>query len=88
MTDLKIVESFGNRIDDAIKRSGKNQSHVARSLGITHGSISNYKYGLQMPNMKTVCAIAKYLNCNELWLLGYNVPFGRKLNITEVIQDV
>lgn len=81
---LKIVESFANRLEEAINRSGKSQSKVAKSLGLTQASISHYKYGEQIPNTKTTCMLAKYLGCNELWLLGYNVPFGRDLDITEV----
>lgn len=82
--ELKVVSNFTERFNEALRRCHKKQTHISEITGMTKSNISLYKYGHREPNSFNLTVLAETFGCNELWLLGYNVPYGRKLNITEV----
>lgn len=49
-------------------------------------TINMYANGKSIPSSNFLSVIAQTLDCNELWLLGYNVPFGRNLMMWEGIK--
>jgi len=51
---------------------GKRPIDVAENCGIQKGNLSRYLNGkLPTPKIETVSRIAKYLDVNVFWLLGY-----------------
>ena len=81
---LKIVSSFTKRFNEALRRCHKKQICISEMTGMTKSCISLYKSGQREPTSFSLIILSEAFGCNELWLLGYNVPFGRDLDITEV----
>ena len=75
---MEKVSTFAERLREAIKRSGKKQVDVARAIGVLESTISSYLKGRYGAKMQTVVAIARFLRCDEMWLLGYDVPYERR----------
>ena len=81
---LKIVSSFTKRFNEALRICHKKQICISEMTGMTKSCISLYKSGQREPTSFSLTILSEAFGCNELWLLGYNVPFGRDLDITEV----
>lgn len=73
--------SFASRLKEAMEIRGKRQIDLSNETGILRGTISNYLKGRYEPKMQIVAVLAKHLHCNEMWLLGADVPFDRYYGI-------
>ena len=80
---LTLQESFDKRLREALRRKKLSQSELHRRSGINNTTINMYANGKSIPGINFLSVIAQTLDCNELWLLGYNVPFGRNLMMWE-----
>ena len=81
---LKMQESFVRRLQRALDNKGMTQIELHRMSGINNTTINMYYNGNSLPGINFLTIIAQTLDCNELWLLGYNVPFSRDIIMTEV----
>lgn len=63
-----------DRIADALEIRKMTAKDLADKTGISKSSISQYMNGIVKPKADRIYLIAKALNVNEAWLLGYNVP--------------
>lgn len=66
------------------------QADIVRATGISKSSISTYLSGAFVPKQNNIYKLAKALNVSEAWLLGYDVPMERtvELRLTSHEQDV
>ena len=70
--------SLKNRLYEAMTIRGKKAVDLTRDLDIPKSAISQYLSGKsQNMDSERLHAIAKYLDVDEPWLLGYDVPMER-----------
>ena len=71
MAKIATSQERLNALFDADPRSDK---AIAISLGVSKQTISAWRNGIRSPKRTTVSAIAKYYNCSEEWLYGWDMP--------------
>lgn len=70
----KKIDTFQNRLNKELKKQGVSQYRLAKITGIPQTTMNNYCCGKYDPKRENLDLIAKVLNVQETWLLGYNVP--------------
>lgn len=73
------VESCGKRIAEALKIKGMKQYELCKLANVPKSSLSLYLSGAYEPKQDRVYDMAKALNVNEAWLMGYDVPMERQV---------
>lgn len=84
-----IVDTFANRLKQAMHLRNIKQVELSSKTGIDKSLISNYLSGNYNAKQEKLYKIAKALNVSESWLMGYNVNIDR-LNTDEnkiIIDD-
>lgn len=69
---MEITGSFSERLKEAMGEMSSTK--LADALGISKQSISAYLNGVRKPKRIVLSEIAKVLNVNPMWLIGYDVP--------------
>jgi transcriptional regulator with XRE-family HTH domain len=77
------VESCGQRIAKALDIRGMKQSELCRLAKVPKSSLSLYLSGAYEPKQNRVYDIAKALNVDEAWLMGYDVPMERRKTLPD-----
>ena len=72
------MDKFSNRLVEAMERINITQAELVKRTGINKGAISSYISGRYEPKQKAIYELAKALNVNEAWLLGYDVSMLRE----------
>lgn len=64
----KLLENFKNNFVKLCAENSVTQNKLAKAIGCTHETISNYQLGTTYPNLKTLLKIAEYfkITLNEL----------------------
>lgn len=75
--DFNRTATTAERIKEALIIRDKKQIDLVNGTGIDKGSISSYISGRYEPKNEALCKIAIFLNVNEMWLWGYDVPMER-----------
>lgn len=70
------VESCGKRIKKALSLRGMTQAELCRLSGIPKAPISAYVHDAYEPKEDRARAMARVLDVDALWLLGYDVPMN------------
>lgn len=65
---------FKDRLLEAIEKSGLKQADIVDRTGISKGALSSYLSGKYKPKQDNTYRLAKALNVDEGWLMGYDVP--------------
>lgn len=73
------VETCSKRIAMALKIKGMKQYELCKLANVPKSSLSLYLSGAYEPKQDRVYDIAKALNVNEAWLMGYDVPMERQI---------
>ena len=76
---LKNMNTFQNRLKEALDSSGLSQAELARRANIGRNSISDYLKGKYEAKQDKLHALAQVLNVDEGWLMGYDVKQERKV---------
>lgn len=88
-------DTFANRIKKAMDLQNVKQVDLVNITGIQKSSLSQYISGKVVPKQNNVYLLAKALNVNEAWLMGYDVSIERnqedeksnnKLSLRERLQ--
>ena len=69
-----------DRIREAMELRGLTQSELSEKAKIDKGQLSSYLSGKYKPRQKNIEALAKTLNVDEAWLMGFDVTIERKDN--------
>lgn len=80
-----------DRLQTALSIREKKPVDLARDLKISKSAISQYLSGNRtIKDSKRIYAIAKYLDVNEAWLMGYDVPMERQKaqKINDTLSDI
>lgn len=81
------MDTFGNRLNTALKIRNMKQVELAEKLNINRATINNYIKEKYEPNRNRLKLIAKILNINPTWLLGYDEPM-EKPQSPQTIEDI
>ena len=74
------MDSISDRLKKALEIRDMTQADLVKKTGIGKSSISTYLSGSYEPKQKNTYKLAKALNVNEAWLMGYDVDIERKDN--------
>lgn len=74
------MDSISDRLKKALEIRDMSQADLVKKTGIGKSSISTYLSGSYEPKQKNTYKLAKALNVNEAWLMGYDVDIERKDN--------
>lgn len=74
------MDSISDRLKKALEIRDMTQADLVKKTGIGKSSISTYLSGSYEPKRKNTYKLAKALNVNEAWLMGYDVDIERKDN--------
>ena len=73
------VEPCSKRISEALKIKGMKQAELCKLANVPKSSLSLYLSGAYEPKQDRVYDMARVLNVNEAWLMGYDVPMERQI---------
>lgn len=80
-----MEDNFSFRLKLAMNRKGIKPVQLASLTGLNKGIISKYTNGKYKPKQDRLHQLAKILDVNEGWLLGYDVPMERtEIDLTEL----
>ena len=99
-----MKELFVNRLRKAMEIRDMKQVDLVERTGLSKSAISQYYSGIYEPKQKALYKIAKALNVNEAWLMGYDAPMeyfnfdfdsiidsnklSKEVKLIEAIQEV
>ena len=78
--------TFATRLKQALNKTGVKQIELSRLTGIYKGTINNYLAGKYEPKADRLEIIAKALDVDPVWLMGYDVPMEREKKTPDKIQ--
>ena len=78
MMEREKKESCAKRLAIALAIRNMKQADLCASTGIPKASMSQYKKGSYEPKQDKIFLMAKALNVNEAWLMGYDVPMAKR----------
>lgn len=79
-------EGCASRILDGLEIRNMKQSDLCALTGIPKSAMSQYCKGSFVPKQDRTALIARALNVNEAWLMGYDVPMERDSDASTVIE--
>ena len=72
------IDPCGKRIAEALIIRGMKQADLCRLANVPKSSLSLYLSGAYDPKQDRIYDMAKALNVDEAWLMGYDVPMDRQ----------
>ena len=81
------MDSTADRLKERMNELGVSQSELVKRTGINKGALSSYISGRYLHKQKATYALAKALNVNEAWLMGFDVPKERCENNAEALAN-
>lgn len=78
------MATTAERIKEGMKLRNLKQIDIIEKTGINKGALSSYIAGTYEPKQRNIYKIAKVLDVNEAWLMGYDVPMER---MSEEMQE-
>lgn len=67
---LERKEPFSIRLKKVMEEKNIKAVDLAKAIGVTEGTISQYKSGYTEPKRDRLTAIANYLHVSPTWLMG------------------
>ena len=82
----KPVESFANRLRQALSVRNMTQSELCKRTNIASSMMSEYLKGKYEPKQDKVYLLSQALNVDPAWLMGFDIPMAeeKKDSPTEV----
>lgn len=77
MAGFNRVATTAERIQEAMRITGKTQADLVRDTGLNKGTISRYISGAVEPRQEAAIKLAKALDVSEMWLWGYDTQSTR-----------
>lgn len=73
--------TFSKRLKYAMEIRNVKQVELSKAIGISKTNMTYYISGKNKPREDKINLIAKELNVNPIWLLGYNVPMEQEQTV-------
>jgi len=83
---MKKVESFQNRFNYVLNLRGLRQVDVVNATGLSKEIIHKYCIGTAKPKLENLIILSRFLNINETWLMGYDVPLSKDYLLIKPIR--
>lgn len=74
----KALDTIANRLRKALSIRNVKQQELVEKADIPKSSISQYLSGYAEPKTDRVYAMAKVLDVDPVWLMGFDVPMEKK----------
>lgn len=74
MDNQNLHEVGCQRLNFALQKCGMNAAELARKTDLAKSTISRYLKGQSIPKQPQVLLMAKALDVNPTWLMGYDAP--------------
>ncbi|HDJ6047937.1 TPA: LexA family transcriptional regulator [Staphylococcus aureus] len=78
------MNGFKDRLKQIMSERKISQSELSRRTGIGRNSISDYLNGKYEAKQDKVFELAKALNVNEAWLMGFDISKNRKIENNDI----
>lgn len=75
------TSDFKSRLKQAMDVRGLKAVDLVERTGFTKSKISQYVNGVYLPKAEALFTLAKILDVDEGWLMGYDCQMDKKLNI-------
>lgn len=88
---MKKIAQFKDRLYESIIEENLSQKEVAEKAGISTSLLNKYLKGISEAGNNKLFLIAKALNVNPVWLMGYDVDkydVPEALHITEERREL
>ena len=79
---------FKERLNEALKMNNMNKQKLCDISGVNKGTISKYYNYKLVPKIETIETLAKALNVNPAWLMGYDVQMMKSEEITPYLEKI
>jgi len=79
---MQIIDSFQSRLHRALMLRNMKQVELADRTGLDKTLINKYITGASNVRQQNLTILANALDVNEIWLMGYDVPFNRNLCVS------
>lgn len=82
---MKVGEkmtSIAERLRKGMDLRNLKQVDIIEKTGINKGALSSYLSGKYEPKQNNIHLLAKALSVNEAWLMGYDVPMERTVDLS------
>ncbi len=76
--NIQERKTCASRISSALQLRNMKQSELCAKTGIPKSAMSQYINGAFEPKQDRIYKIAKALDVNEAWLMGFDVPMARE----------
>lgn len=83
---IKRVAEFKDRLNEALSIRNIKPVELAEKLGVTEGTISQYRKGTTKAKSDRLYEIAQVLDVDPVWLMGVDVPMTKKERIQDLIK--
>lgn len=83
---IKRVAEFKDRLNEALSIRNIKPVELAEKLGVTEGTISQYRKGITKAKSDRLYEIAQILEVDPVWLMGVDVPMTKKDRIKDLIK--
>ena len=74
MPDRSTLEETARRLALALSRKNMRPVELSELTGVSKGSISQYLNGSHAPSNISAGKMARVLDVNPLWLMGFDIP--------------
>ena len=79
---MEQVSTFANRLKSELENQDISLTAFAKKISYSKQTISAYIKGVRFPKRPVIDAIARALNVNAAWLLGYDVSRETEQSLT------
>lgn len=86
MNNEKRVDTFANRLNEAMSIRGLKQTDLVERTHLSKQQISQYVNGKFEAKQRAVFTLAQVLDVNESWLMGFDSPMNKHYGQTD-LQD-
>lgn len=81
------MATFSERLRQAMQMRNIERATIIKLTGIDKGAFSSYINGKYNAGQTNLYLLAKALNVNEAWLMGYDVPMERNASTSEPLPE-
>lgn len=78
---MELIDTFANRLQSALDRLNMKQVDLVEKTGLDKTLINKYLAGVMKAKQDKLTILANALNVNEVWLMGYDIPMTRNINL-------
>lgn len=83
---IEKVAEFKDRLNEALSIRNIKPVELAEKLGVTEGTISQYRKGTTKAKSDRLYEIAQILDVDPVWLMGVDVPMSKKDRMKDIVK--